>query len=235
EFGLAAPAVVAEQAQPDPDFPTIYFPNPEEGRDTWAMVLAEAEASGCTLALANDPDADRLAVAERVEQMPTGTEGVPCSDGGFWRPFSGNEIGILLAHWVWTNHVRENPDMPPKEVVMLASTVSSKMLRAMAAAEGFRFEETLTGFKWLGNRAQHHEAQGSTVLFAFEEAIGFMFPQVLHDKDGVAAAAAFAEMSGALAARGVTVADHLEELYARYGCHAGRQGYFIAPSPAVSQ
>ena len=85
---------------------------------------------------------------------------------------------VSRPHQVWTNFRAANPEAEPGKVAMLASTVSSKLLAAMAEAEGFRFEETLTGFKWLGNRAKQLEAEGYTVLFAFEEAIGFMFPQV---------------------------------------------------------
>ena len=117
---------------------------------------------------------------------------------------------------------------------MLASTVSSKFLERVAAAEGFHFEETLTGFKWLGNVAHRLEAQGYEVLFAFEEAIGFMFPAVHHDKDGVAAACVFAELAAAAAERSVSVYDELRALHAAYGPHASRQHYFVAPSPAAS-
>lgn len=96
-FGLPAPYLVPEQAQPDPEFPTVTFPNPEEGEGVWNLSYAAADRIGARLVLANDPDADRLAAAERCS---------PAAGGGAsvgWRPFTGNEIGILLAHWVWTN------------------------------------------------------------------------------------------------------------------------------------
>ena len=96
---------------------------------------------------------------------------------------------------------------------MLATTVTTKMIRAMARAEGFHFEETLTGFKWLGNRSLDLRAQGKTVLLTVEEAIGFCVGDVVVDKDGVSAAAVFAEMANSLARRGSTVTQHMEWLY----------------------
>eukprot|EP00879_Flechtneria_rotunda_P023093 GHRR01024412.1.p1 GENE.GHRR01024412.1~~GHRR01024412.1.p1 ORF type:complete len:232 (+),score=67.06 GHRR01024412.1:534-1229(+) len=118
---------------------------------------------------------------------------------------------------------------------MLASAVSSMALGAMAAAEGFKFAQTLTGFKWLGNVALQKQAEGLRVLFGFEEAIGFMFPATNMDKDGVSAAAVFAEMAASHYSRGVTVAEHLQELYRRYGLHVFRASYYIADPPTKSQ
>eukprot|EP00899_Mesostigma_viride_P000653 jgi/Mesvir1/10589/Mv21802-RA.1 len=232
---------VEEQFRPDPEFPTVVFPNPEEGPATWALALATGDTYGCQLALANDPDADRLAVAERGNDFPGGEQGGAASGSQFvwsaggrpWRVFSGNEIGILLAHFVWTRFREANPQVSPQKVAMLSTAVSSKMLAAMAAVEGFTHVETLTGFKWLGNRAVELEAQGYTVLFAFEEAIGFMFGQHLKDKDGMAAAAVFTLMAGYLRRQhGRTVAQHLNWLYSRYGYFECRQGYLLSPSPA---
>lgn len=216
-FGLPPPVRVPAQAEPDAAFPTVTFPNPEEGADTWSLCFQAAEEAGATLALANDPDADRLAAAEWNATT------------GKFEPFSGNEIGALLGHWVWTEYAKANPDVDKSKCALLCSTVSSKFLGAMARAEGLHFEETLTGFKWLGNRARELEEEGMTVLFCFEEAIGFSFNFALTpDKDGVAAAAVFNEMAAALdAERGVTVREHLASLYERYGTFANRQGYVV--------
>ena len=213
--GLPAPVPVAEQAAPDPEFPTVRFPNPEEGAGVWDLAIATAERAGARLCVANDPDADRLALCERQPD-------------GAWRSFTGNEIGALLGDWILRHGV---PEGERARTCFLASTVSSKMLGAVAEAEGFRFEETLTGFKWLGNRALELAAEGCAVPFAFEEAIGFMFGH-LNDKDGVAGACAAAEMAAALAAEGSSLAGRLAELHAAYGCFVGRQGYFLADAPA---
>jgi len=199
EFGLPPPLVVRAQAAPDPDFPTVVFPNPEEGAGTWDLACEEGRRAGARLVLANDPDADRLAAAERDASAPGG-----------YRAFSGNEIGLLLADWVWRNHPRGGGEgagggggaagaPPPPPPVMLASAVSSRALASVARREGFRFEQTLTGFKWLGTAARRvRDEEGAEVLFAFEEAIGYMFPATgTYDKDGVAAACAFAEMAAA--------------------------------------
>lgn len=230
DFALAPFVPVAAQAEPDAEFPTVTFPNPEEGRATWKLSFETADAAGATIALANDPDADRLAAAERVAD--------PAPEGGdaHWRSFTGNEIGALLGHWVWSQWRARNQAADPSKVAMLASAVSSKFLRAMAEKEGFRFEETLTGFKWLGNRAFELEAEGYTILFAYEEAIGFMFGGVHKDKDGVAAAAAFAEMAAHVrATTGRSVSEHLAWLYDTYGCFREANGYFIAAQPAASR
>jgi len=246
EFGLPPPVVVAAQAQPDPDFPTVVFPNPEEGAGTWDLAFAAGRTAGARLVVANDPDADRLAAAERDASRPGG-----------YRPFSGNEIGLLLADWVW----RKRGDTKRTQA-MLASAVSSRALGSVAAREGFVFEQTLTGFKWLGTIARrmvdaegggdsggHPPADADTtppppppradeVLFAFEEAIGYMFPATgVMDKDGVAAACVFAEMAAERYAEGggegaETLAGRLEELYARYGRFCSRSGYFIADPPS---
>eukprot|EP00873_Tetraselmis_striata_P004074 jgi/Tetstr1/424338/TSEL_014903.t2 len=223
EFNLPEPVMTEEQAQPDAEFPTVKFPNPEEGDGTWSLCFQAAEKAGTPLAVANDPDADRLAVAERDPSLPLG-----------WRTFSGNEIGILLADWALTVFREKNPGVPMSEVAMLTTIVSSKMMAAMAAKEGFRFEQTLTGFKWLGNVAKDLEAQGYRTVFAFEEAIGFMFGTFEKDKDGISAAVAFTQMAARLAAEGTTVSQHLAALQQRYGTFVGRQSYFVAERPAQS-
>ena len=192
--GLPRAIPVDAQCAPDPAFPTVPNPNPEEGAGALALAFEAADAAGVTLVLANDPDADRLAVAERQP-----------GPGGGWRVFTGNEVGALLGHWQWrrfcARHWRfahgGSPAPPP--AAMLASTVSSKMLRAMGRAENFAFEETLTGFKWMGNRAESLRAEGVDVLFAYEAEIGFCVGDLVKDKDGVAAAAVCAEMAAQLA------------------------------------
>jgi phosphomannomutase len=194
------------------------FPNPEE-KGALSLACSHADAVGATLVLANDPDADRLAVAERQ------------GEGGGWHVFNGNELGTLLGCWEWEEFRRLHPDVPPSRASMVASTVSSKMLRAVGEAEGFGFEETLTGFKWIGNKAVDLRRAGQTVLFSYEEAIGFCLGDVVPDKDGVAAAAVMAEMALQLRQRGQTLKQRLEALHARYGEFVSNNHYYFCYEP----
>lgn len=189
-----AMTVVLDQAYPNPDFPTVKFPNPEE-KGALDSAIATAEKNNIALILANDPDADRFAVAEKV--------------GGQWHQFTGDQIGALLGYHCFQrlDTIEEGEDF------MLTSTVSSQMLSSIAADEGFSVLETLTGFKWLGNQALDLERNGKRVHFAYEEALGYMFPSVVHDKDGIAAAMTFLT---AIASWGSPY-NMLLQLYQRYG------------------
>ncbi|KAF7666220.1 hypothetical protein LDENG_00114540 [Lucifuga dentata] len=214
-FELHPPYAVEEQKDPDPEFPTVKYPNPEEGEGVLTLSFALAEREGATVVLANDPDADRLAVAEKRES-------------GQWRVFSGNELGALLGWWMFHCWKKQNSDAAAvKKLYMLCSTVSSKILRAIALKEGFHFEETLTGFKWMGNRARDLLNQGKTVLFAFEEAIGYMCSPSVLDKDGVSAAAIAGEMISYLATKSTSLSQQLTTIYKAYGYHISKNSYFI--------
>ncbi|XP_063778476.1 phosphopentomutase [Pseudophryne corroboree] len=214
-FSFPPPLAVPEQKDPDPEFPTVKYPNPEEGKGVLKLSFALANKEEATILLANDPDADRLAVAEKQES-------------GEWKVFSGNELGALLGWWIFTCWKEQNPEPGAvKNVYMLASTVSSKILRAIAVQEGFHFEETLTGFKWMGNRAKEHIDQGKTVLFAFEEAIGYMCCPFVLDKDGVSAAVIAAEMASYLATKSLTLSQQLAVIFNKYGYHISRNSYFL--------
>uniref|UniRef100_A0A8C8S2E0 Phosphoglucomutase 2 n=1 Tax=Pelusios castaneus TaxID=367368 RepID=A0A8C8S2E0_9SAUR len=218
-FDFKPPFAVPEQKDPDPEFPTVKYPNPEEGKGVLTLSFALAEKEGAGIILANDPDADRLLVAEKQES-------------GEWKVFSGNELGALLGWWIFTCWKNQNQDPSAiKDVYMLSSTVSSKILRAIALKEGFHFEETLTGFKWMGNRAKQLMDQGKTVLFAFEEAIGYMCSPVVLDKDGVSAAAITAEMSSWLATKNLSLSQQLKAIYDEYGYHITKASYFICHDP----
>ncbi|EMC96055.1 hypothetical protein BAUCODRAFT_34822 [Baudoinia panamericana UAMH 10762] len=207
--------VVAAQAQPNAEFPTVPFPNPEE-KDALDLAIQEAETSGVSVILANDPDADRFAAAERL-------------NSGSWHQFTGNQMGILLALYVL-----EISEQPREKVVMLASAVSSRMLAAVAAKEGFAYRETLTGFKWLGNVAQLAAREGLTPVFAFEEAIGYMFADLVWDKDGIAAATVFLLACRSWRQQGLTPWLKLQQLYGKYGYFADANTYLISPSPDVT-
>ena len=193
--------VVQEQALPDPDFPTVRFPNPEE-EGALNLVMQTAEKAGAKLILATDPDADRFAAAEHVN--------------GQWHQFTGDQMGVLVAAYLMQARTTKEP------FTMLNSTVSSQMLAAMGAAEGFRTEECMTGFKWLGNRALD---LGSECIFAYEEALGYMFPSVAYDKDGIAAAMYFLQAC----AKWGSPWQELQRLYAKYGYFDTRNTYWKSP------
>jgi len=201
--------VVHEQAQPDADFPTVKFPNPEEDG---ALNLAKASADheGITLIIANDPDADRFAVAERVD--------------GHWKSFTGDQVGVLFAHFF-----QENLENSTNHDWMLTTAVSSQMLAVITDGD-FTVGETLTGFKWLGNRALDLGKKGKVVKFAYEEALGYMFPDIVYDKDGIAAAVIFL---CACATWGSPWAK-LQELYERYGYFETMNTYWKSPDLATT-
>ena len=207
--------IVQAQANPDPEFLTVPFPNPEE---KGALDLAKqlADEKGCSLILANDPDADRFAAVERL------------SDGG-WHQFTGNQMGVLLASYILETYQGRR-----EKLVMLASTVSSRMLGTMTVKEGFHFQETLTGFKWLGNVAQDLQRQGYDPAFAYEEAIGYMFPTVVWDKDGIATAAVFLKACRHWNSQSLTPWQKLQRLYERYGYFEDANTYLISPCPEVT-
>ncbi|KAI9787709.1 MAG: Phosphoglucomutase-3 [Geoglossum umbratile] len=210
--------VVDEQAQPDPDFPTVRFPNPEE-KGALDLACSVADRNHITTVIASDPDADRLAVAEKVD--------------GKWRQLTGNQLGVLLASHVISTYP---PHRPLSKLAMLDSAVSTGMLRAMAVKEGFHFEETLTGFKWLGNTALQLRQRGYDAYFAFEEAIGYMFANVIPDKDSVSAGAVFlTAMSRWKAREGLTPWGKLQDLYRVYGFFQEANTYFVSPSPELTE
>jgi phosphomannomutase len=192
--GFAAPAVVAEQAEPDPAFPTVGFPNPEEPGAV-DLLLDLARRENADIAIANDPDADRCAVA------------VPGPDGG-WRMLRGDEVGGLLA-----DHL-----MRRGATGTYATTiVSSSLLRAMTAARGIPYAETLTGFKWIMRGADD-------IVFGYEEALGYaVAPDLVRDKDGISAALLVAELAAQLKAEGRTLNDRLDDLAREFGLHATDQ------------
>lgn len=147
--------------------------------------------------------------------------------------FTGNELGALLGWWALQCLKFQSPDIDLKECYMLASTVSSKMLRSMAKVEGFNFVETLTGFKWMGNKSYELINDGKMVLFAFEEAIGFMFAPTVLDKDGVSAAFHLASLAAFLKTNKQTLFGKLQELYERYGFHYTSNSYFLCYEPDI--
>jgi phosphomannomutase len=200
--GFPAPHVVPRQGAPDPDFPTVAFPNPEEP-GALDLALAQAAAEGADLVVANDPDADRLAVA-----VPD-----PGAPGG-WRPLSGDEIGVVLADWLLAGGSGDDR-------LVATTVVSSSMLARLATARGVHYAETLTGFKWIARAAI--DRPGLRFVYGYEEALGSCVGTLVRDKDGITAALAFASLAAAEKARGRTVLDRLDDLARELGVHATRQ------------
>uniref|UniRef100_A0A914HW65 Phosphoglucomutase (alpha-D-glucose-1,6-bisphosphate-dependent) n=1 Tax=Globodera rostochiensis TaxID=31243 RepID=A0A914HW65_GLORO len=224
EFGFPPELIfyVKEQDEPDPNFSTVSFPNPEEGHRVLSLCFETADVNDSTLILANDPDADRLQLAEK-------------ESSGEWRVFSGNEMGILLTWWVWTNWREKNPTADASRVFVLHSAVSSQMVSTMAVKEGFKSAVSLTGFKYIGNLAQKLRSEGKEVIVAWEESIGFTSGTTL-DKDGVSSAAVFAEMANWLhTKKHISLRQQLFRLYFLYGFHLQRNSYWIVKSAEVTK
>lgn len=200
--------LVEEQALPDPDFPTVSFPNPEEP-GALDLALAAAERLDADIVLANDPDADRAAVAARDPES------------GAWRMLRGDEVGALLgAHVVarsaaGTGSLGGDAD-GGRAGVFANSIVSSRLLSRIAAAAGAAHEETLTGFKWI--------SRVPGLVYGYEEALGYcVAPELVRDKDGISASLLIAELAAAAKAAGQTIFDTLDELYLLHGLHASDQ------------
>lgn len=197
--GFPEPVLVAEQAEPDPDFPTVAFPNPEEP-GAMDLAFAKAREAEPDLVIANDPDADRCAAAVK----DAGGEG---AGDGDWRMLRGDEVGALLA----AHLVRRGATGTFAE-----SIVSSALLARIAEQAGLPHEETLTGFKWI--------ARVEGLRYGYEEALGYCVdPEGVRDKDGVTAALLLAELASELKAEGRTLLDLLDDLALAHGLHATDQ------------
>lgn len=207
---------VPEQQKPDGAFPTVAFPNPEE-KGAMDLSFALGRARKADLVLANDPDADRLAVALPDANSPTG-----------FIQLTGNQVGVLLGHYMLTGGLASTDHaVKPAgggEPLVIASIVSSPMLGVIAKAMGAKYDEVLTGFKWIANRAMERKTKsGDRFVFGFEEALGYTVGELVRDKDGISAAVVFSEMTAVLRTKGTTVAAHLESLYRRYGLFVSSQ------------
>ncbi|WP_230992170.1 phospho-sugar mutase [Streptomyces endocoffeicus] len=199
--GFPEPAVVPEQAEPDPAFPTVAFPNPEE---PGAMDLAFATARRVApdIIIANDPDADRCAVA-----IPAITNPTAPTDAASWRMLRGDEVGALLATHLVHKRARG---------AFATTIVSSSLLSRIADDAGLPYAETLTGFKWL--------ARVDGLRYAYEEALGYCVdPDGVRDKDGITAALLVAELTSELKEQGRTLADLLDDIAVAHGLHATDQ------------
>ncbi len=221
--GMPAPYVVPEQGEPDPDFATVAFPNPEEP-GALDLALAAARRRGADVVLANDPDADRLAVAlpdpapargeGRARDRLAGGIGRQGRAAGGWRGLSGDEIGVLLADWVLARDTGSDR-------LVVTTVVSSSMLARLAATRGVAYAETLTGFKWIARAAL--ERADLRFVYGYEEALGSCVGTLVRDKDGITAALAFAQLVAFEKSRGRSVADRLDDLAHELGVHATGQ------------
>ena len=208
QAGFTDVTMVAAQAEPDPDFPTVAFPNPEEA-GAIDLALETAADVDADLVIANDPDADRAALA--AKDPSTGT----------WRMLRGDEVGALLgahmaARLAGQDQSAPENDAPGRSRVFANSIVSSRLLGKIAADAGAQHVETLTGFKWI--------SRVPGLVYGYEEALGYcVAPHLVRDKDGMSAALLLAELAADLQASGRTVFDTLDELALRHGLHATDQ------------
>ncbi len=199
--GFGEPIVVAEQIEPDAAFPTVAFPNPEEP-GAMDLAFAKAAETSADFVIANDPDADRLAVA-----IPDG----PADDIRSWRRLSGNEVGYLLGWRIASRLARSG-----REGTLAASIVSTPALGEIARHYRLDYVDTLTGFKWV--------SRAPGLAYGFEEALGYLVdPEKIRDKDGISAAVEFLSLMTELKAEGKTLLDHEAEFAEKFGAYASSQ------------
>lgn len=204
QAGFPAPDVVAAQFEPDPEFPTVSFPNPEEP-GTLDLALAQARRSAADLVIANDPDGDRLAVA------------VPDADvSGGWRILTGDQLGALLGAFL-LQRMSSEPDPKLEEQLFVSTIVSGTLLSRIVSAADAQYAQTLTGFKWISRAADLRE--GIRFAFGYEEALGYDVANVVKDKDGISAALAVLSLAAVARSAGETLLDAYSALEISHGVH----------------
>jgi phosphomannomutase len=230
QAGFTAPDVVAAQAEPDPDFPTVSFPNPEEP-GALDLALAQARRSGADLVIASDPDGDRLAVA-----IPD-----PAAPGG-WRTLTGDQVGALLGAYLLDrirpgggpNQPGGGPNQPGgtgDERLVVSTIVSSTMLSRIAAAAGASYAETLTGFKWIVRAGESR--RGLRFVLGYEEALGYAVTDVVRDKDGIGAALAVLGLAARARSDGGSLLEAYDALERAHGVHLTAQLTVATTAPAL--
>ncbi|MBL4636631.1 MAG: phospho-sugar mutase [Kofleriaceae bacterium] len=208
--GLVDLHIEPSQEEPDGDFPTVNFPNPEE-EGAMDLVFALAKKVKADLVLANDPDADRLAVALPVE-------------GGEYRMLSGDQIGVLLADYLLSTGTGD------KNRLLATTLVSSQLLGIMAESHGISYQTTLTGFKWIANAAIDALAKNDTqFVMGYEEALGYSVGDLVRDKDGVSAVMLFCELAAFAKSESSTVLERLDALYRKHGVFSTAQESLVLP------
>jgi phosphomannomutase len=223
QAGFAPPHVVAAQAEPDPDFPTVAFPNPEEP-GALDLALADARRLGAELVVARDPDGDRLAVA--VPEPADGTALSPAVAGD-WRVLTGDQVGALLGASLLE---RTAAQAVPGARLVASTVVSSTLLAKIAAAAGVGYAETLTGFKWIARAAAGRP--GTRFVFGYEEALGYAVGEVVRDKDGIGAALAMLWLASSAKAAGRCVPEMYDALETAHGVHLTSQLTLRTAEPA---
>ncbi|MEZ9208541.1 phospho-sugar mutase [Vibrio splendidus] len=199
---------VAEQREPDGNFPTVNFPNPEE-KGAMDLVVNLAKSVDADIACANDPDADRFAVAVR-------TDNTARTDDATYKMLTGDQVGVLFAHYLLSKPHTKNQ-------LVGNSIVSSTLLEKVAQSHGATYFQTLTGFKWLANIGMQLEDEQNEFLFAYEEALGYTIGTQVRDKDGLSAIVVFAQLVEELKSQGRTVWDLLAQISFEHGVHTNAQ------------
>ncbi|KAF4673746.1 Phosphoglucomutase-2 [Perkinsus chesapeaki] len=215
-------SVVEAQAYPDPEFSTVAFPNPEE-KGALDMSKAQAAKENADYVLANDPDADRYTSCEKQKD-------------GTWHQFTGDELGTIFGDWQLLMAHRRG--VPKEDCLVINSTVSSKMIKALSDHYGGVYQDTLTGFKWMANQSLKMTAENPKLVHctAYEEALGSALTMTVPDKDGVSACAVWCEMANYWRReKGMTLLDRLNQLRATVGYFAQHNGYFISTDPNVTK
>ncbi|MDH5932649.1 phospho-sugar mutase [Vibrio splendidus] len=201
---------VAEQREPDGNFPTVNFPNPEE-KGAMDLVVNLAKSVDADIACANDPDADRFAVAVAVR-----TDDKAKTDDASYKMLTGDQVGVLFAHYLLSKPHTKNQ-------LVGNSIVSSTLLEKVAQSHGATYFQTLTGFKWLANIGMQLEDEQNEFLFAYEEALGYTIGTQVRDKDGLSAIVVFAQLVEELKSQGRTVWDLLAQISFEHGVHTNAQ------------
>ena len=215
DIGITDITIVPEQKDPDGNFPTCPYPNPEIF-EALRLGLELAEKSGADLMLATDPDADRVGIAVR------------CKDGSY-ELLSGNEVGVLLLDYICKARI-ENGTMP-KDPVMVKSIVSTPLADVVAAHYGVECRNVLTGFKWIGDQIARLEAAGQVerFIFGFEESYGYLAGSYVRDKDAIIGSMLICEMAAYYRSIGSSIKEELDRIYAEYGRYLNKVDSYEFP------
>ena len=215
DIGITDITIVPEQKNPDGNFPTCPYPNPEIF-EALRLGLELAEKSGADLMLATDPDADRVGIA------------VKCKDGSY-ELLSGNEVGVLLLDYICAGRIEQGT--MPKNPVMCKSIVSTPLADKVAEHYGVECRNVLTGFKWIGDQIAKLEADGEVdrFIFGFEESYGYLAGPYVRDKDAIIGSMLICEMAAYYRAKGSSIKEELERIYTEYGRYLNKVDSFEFP------